>query len=112
MTEAMRQSARNLGAVVGIGIAASVALGVALGLAQDESVLRWIAYMLYLSGAVVLGFAFITGAPPSPRKLAKERVLKKEQPDPGEKPFASELVVLAFAGIALFCAGVLLELSL
>jgi len=114
MSDAVRHSARSLGAVVGIGLASSVALGLALGVAQGESVLRWIAYMLYLAGSVVLGFAFLTGAPASPRKLAKERVLKKDQQprDPAEKPFASELVVLATAGVALFCAGFGLEFLL
>jgi hypothetical protein len=120
----MRESARNLGAVVGIGLAASIALGVALGYAQDESVLRWIAYALYIAGACVIGFAFLSSTPPSPRKLAKQRTLDRAQarvegrnpdagdPSPGaDAPFVSELVVLVVAGTALFCAGVLLELA-
>ena len=114
MTEAMRSTARQLGIVVGAGIAASLVFGVTLGFAQDESILRWIAYMLYVAGAVVIGFAFFTGAPASPRKLARQRLTKKddEPEDKSLKPFASELVVLVLGGIVLFCAGVVLELAL
>jgi hypothetical protein len=70
----------------------------------------------------VLGFGFLAGQPPSPRKLARQRTIARAEaraqgrdPDaeaetPGtEKPFVSEVVVLAAAGIALFAAGVALE---
>jgi hypothetical protein len=71
----------------------------------------------------VIGFAFFTGAPSSPRKLArqeKEKVLKDEmdrqrgvKPPRGEAiaveadatPFMSELVLLVCAGAVLFGAG-------
>ena len=128
MTDAMRASARHLGIVVAGGIVGAIALGIALGLAQGESVIRWIAYMLYVAGAVVVGFAFFTGAPPSPRKIArqeKEKLLKEEMdrqrgvkpPRAGAvavevdaTPFMSELVVLVCAGAVLFGAGLLVEL--
>ncbi len=130
MTDAMRASARQLGIVVGAGVVGAIVLGIVLGLAQGESVLRWIAYMLYVAGAVVVGFAFFTGAPASPRKIArqeKEKVLKEAMDEQrGVKPpraqavaveadtapFASELVVLVCAGGVLFGAGILLELAL
>jgi hypothetical protein len=112
VTEALRSTARQLGVVVAAGVAGALALGIGLGLAQDESVLRWIAYMLYVAGAVVVGFAFFTSTPPSPRKLARERLTKTEPKEPTPKPFVSELVVLVLAGIVLFCAGVVLELAL
>lgn len=95
------------------GVAGAVAFGVALGIAQGESVVRWIAYMLYVAGAIAVGFAFLTGAPESPRKLARQRLLKKdEEPTPEAKPFASELLVLVTGGAALFCLGALVELAL
>ena len=112
MSDAMRSTARQLGIVLAAGIAAALALGIGLGLAQDESILRWIAYMLYVAGAIVVGFAFFTSAPPSPRKLARQRLTKTEPEEPTPKPFASELVVLVLGGIVLFGAGVLLELAL
>jgi uncharacterized membrane protein YedE/YeeE len=128
VTEAMRASARQLGIVVAAGVTGAVALGLTLAIAQNESILRWIAYMLYVAGAAVVGFAFFTGAPASPRKLArqeKERVLQKamdeqrgvkQNPVPAvaeeATPFASELVLLVFAGALLFGLGILLEVSL
>jgi hypothetical protein len=111
VTDSLRETARQLAIVVAAGVAASLALGVTLGIAQDESVVRWIAYMLYVAGAIVIGFAFFTGTPPSPRKLARQRVTKAAQEE-APKPFASELVVLVVGGIVLFVAGVLLELAL
>ena len=123
MSDALRQSARNLGAVLAIGVGASCVLGAALALAQDESVPRWIAYMLYIAGAIVVGFAFLVNTPPSPRKLAKQRTIDRAQArvegrdpdavadDVPEKPFVSELVVLVAAGVALFAAGMLLEMA-
>jgi hypothetical protein len=130
VTDATRASARQLGVVFAAGVAGAIALGIALGLAQGESVLRWIAYMLYVAGAIVIGFAFFTGAPASPRKVArqeKEKLLKEAMdkqrgvPPPRAQavaveadatPFASELLVLVCAGALLFVAGVLLELAL
>jgi hypothetical protein len=111
VTDALRSTARQLGIVVAAGVAASLAFGIGLGIAQDESVVRWIAYMLYVAGAVVVGFAFFTGAPPSPRKLARQRLTKDASQEEPPKPFASELVVLVVGGIVLFAAGVLLELA-
>jgi hypothetical protein len=117
-------SLRNLGAVLAAGLAGAIALGAALAVAQDASVLRWIAYMLYVAGALVLGFGFLTGTPPSPRKLAKQRTIDRAQArfegrDPDtvpelvqEKPFLSELAVLAVAGTLLFAVGILIELAL
>jgi hypothetical protein len=128
VTDAVRASARQLGIVVGVGVAGAIVLGIALGLAQGESVITWIAYMLYVAGALVVGFAFFTGAPASPRKLArqeKEKVLKEAMDEQrGVKPprtqavaveadttpFMSELVVLVCAGGVLFGAGLLVEL--
>jgi hypothetical protein len=128
VTDAMRASARTLGFIVAGGVAGAIAVGIALGLAQGESVVTWIAYMLYVAGALVIGFAFFTGAPPSPRKLArqeKEKVLKEEMdrqrgvkpPHAGAvaieadaTPFMSELLLLVCAGAVLFGAGLLVEL--
>jgi hypothetical protein len=128
VTDAMRASARTLGFIVAGGVAGAIAVGIGLGLAQGESVITWIAYMLYVAGALVIGFAFFTGAPSSPRKIArqeKEKVLKEEmdrqrgvKPPRGEAiaveadatPFMSELVLLVCAGAVLFGAGLLVEL--
>jgi len=120
VSDALRQSARSLGAVVGIGLGASVVLGIALAVAQHDSVTTWIAYMLYFAGAGVIGFAFLAGTPPSPRKLAKQQTLDRAQArsegrDPDEiqtaveKPLAGELAVLVSAGAALFALGIALE---
>jgi hypothetical protein len=128
VTDAMRASARTLGFIVAGGVAGAIAVGIALGLAQGESAITWIAYMLYVAGALVIGFAFFTGAPPSPRKLArqeKEKVLKEEMDrqrgvkpphadavamEVDTTPFMSELLLLVCAGAVLFGAGLLVEL--
>jgi hypothetical protein len=128
VTDAMRASARTLALIVGGGLAGAVAVGIGLGLAQGESVITWIAYMLYVAGALVVGFAFFTGAPASPRKIArqeKEKVLKEEMDrqrgvkppraqavavEADAAPFMSELVLLVCAGGVLFGAGLVVEL--
>ena len=121
MSAAARHSLRTLGFVLGVGIFAAIVLGVAFAIAQDESVLRWIAYMLYIAGAAVIGFGFLAGQPASPRKLARQRTIARaearakgldpdEQPEaPAERTFGSEVALLAVAGAALFAAGILLE---
>ena len=122
MNDGVRHTVRSFGAVIAIGVFAAIVLGLALAFAQDESVVRWIAYMLYVAGAAVLGFGFLSGAPPSPRRLARQRTIARaearaEGRDPDaepdvaavEKPFVSEVAVLAVAGLALFGAGILLE---
>ena len=115
----MNDSGRLLGIALGIGVAAALVLGVLLGLAQEESVLRWIAYMLSVAGAITIAFACFSGAPTSARKhLAR---MRKEAADPEEptavavvesKPYASALVVLLVAGLLLIAAGTGLELLL
>ena len=78
----MNDSARLLGIALGVGVAAALVLGVALGLAQEESVLRWIAYMLSVAGAITIAFACFSGAPTSARKhLAR---MRKEAAEPEE----------------------------
>ena len=128
MTDAMRASARTLAYIVAGGVAGAIVVGIGLGLAQGESVITWIAYMLYVAGALVIGFAFFTGAPSSPRKIArqeKEKVLKEEMDrqrgvtprgeaiavEVDATPFMSELVLLVCAGAVLFGAGLLVELA-
>ena len=123
MSDALRQSARNLGAVLAIGVGASCVLGAALALAPAESVPRWIAYKLYRPGAILVRGAFVGNTPPSPRHLANHRTIDRAQArvegrdpdavadDVPEKPFVSELVVLVVAGVALFAAGMLLEMA-
>ncbi len=112
----MRDSARALGIVLASGVAAALVLGVGLGLAQDESVLQWIAYMLSIAGAVTIGFACFSSAPTSARKHVARRIGKSPD-EPGEavavaesKPFVSEIVVLFAAGLLLVAAGTALEL--
>jgi hypothetical protein len=99
----MRESARALGVVLAVGVAAGVALGVVLGLAQEESVSRWIAYMLSIAGAVTIGFACFASAPTSARKHVARRMAEA-------KPYVSEVVVLFAAGLLLVAAGTALEL--
>ena len=113
----MNDSARLLGLALGVGVGAALVLGVALGLAQEESVLRWIAYMLSVAGAITIAFACFSGAPTSSRKhLAR---MRKQAAEPEEavavvesKPYASALVVLLVAGLLLIAAGTGLELLL
>ena len=112
----MRDSARALGIVLASGVAAALVLGVVLGLAQEESVLQWIAYMLSIAGAVTIGFACFSSAPTSARKHVARRIGKSPD-EPGEavavaesKPFVSEIVVLFAAGLLLVAAGTALEL--
>ncbi len=111
----MRDSARALGIVVAIGVAAALALGIALGLAQDESVLQWVGYMLSIAGAVTIGFACFSGAPTSARKHVARRIgpsgnEAKAAAVVESKPFVSELVILFAAGLLLVAAGTALEL--
>ena len=113
----MNDSGRLLGIALGIGVGAALVLGVALGLAQEESVLRWIAYMLSVAGAITIAFACFSGAPTSSRKhLARMRKEAAEPEEPGavavveSKPYASALVVLLVAGLLLIAAGTGLEL--
>lgn len=111
----MRDSARALGIVLGLGVAAALVLGVLLGLAQEESVSRWIAYMLSIAGAVTIGFACFSSAPTSARKHVARRI----RPNQNEaetvavadaKPYVSEVVILFAAGILLVAVGTGLEL--
>ena len=113
MSAAVRESARQLAIVLAAGVAGSLALGLGLGLAQEESVLRWIAYMLYIAGALVIGIAALTGGA-SPRRAAQKRLLERTEPDdePTGKTVVSERLVFVVAGALLFGAGTVLELSL
>ena len=111
----MRDSARALGIVVAIGTAAALVLGIGLGLAQDESVLQWIGYMLSIAGAVTIGFACFSAAPTSARKHVARRIAPStNEPEAtavaDSKPFVSELVVLFTAGLLLVALGTGLEL--
>jgi hypothetical protein len=111
----MRDSARALGIVMAAGIAAALVLGVVLALAQEESVVQWIAYMLSIAGAVTIGFACFASAPTSARKHVARRIGKSpDEPDveavADSKPFVSEIVVLFTAGLLLVAAGTALEL--
>jgi hypothetical protein len=116
VSEAVRDSARQLAIVLAAGVAGSLALGLALGLLQEESVLRWIAYMLYIAGALAIGFAALSGTT-SPGKQARKRLIDREEPDDQTadpvvgKTLISERLVLAVGGAILFAAGTLLELS-
>ena len=111
----MRDSARALGIVVAAGIAAALVFGVVLALAQEESAVQWIAYMLSIAGAVTIGFACFSSAPTSARKHVARRIGKSAD-EPGaeavveSKPFVSEIVVLFAAGLLLVAAGTALEL--
>ena len=111
----MRDSARLLGITMAVGAAAALVLGVGLGLAQDESVVQWIGYMLSIAGAVTIGFACFSGAPTSARKHVARRI-RPSADEPGaaavveSKPFVSELIVLFAAGLLLVSAGTALEL--
>jgi hypothetical protein len=114
----VNDSVRLLGLALGVGVAAALALGVLLGLAQEESVLRWVAYMLSVAGAITIAFACFSGAPTSARKHVARRM--RQVPDEPEaavavvesKPYASALVVLLAAGLLLIAAGTGLELLL
>jgi hypothetical protein len=112
VSAAVRESARQLAIVLAAGLAGSLALGLGLGLAQEESVLRWIAYMLYIAGALMIGFAALTGAI-SPREAAQKRLIEGVEPEePTAKAVIGERLVLGVAGAILFAAGTLLEISL
>jgi hypothetical protein len=116
VSEAVRDSARQLAIVLAAGVAGSLALGLALGLLQEESVLRWIAYMLYIAGALAIGLAALSGTT-SPGKKARKRLIDRDETDdePADpvaaKTLISERLVLAVGGAILFAAGTLLELS-
>jgi hypothetical protein len=117
MSEAVRASARLLGLALCVGAAGALVLGVGFGLAQEEGVLRWIAYMLSILGALTLAFACFAGAPASARQHLARRLQKNddepEVPDAATgKPFVSEIVVLVTAGLLLIAAGTGLELLL
>jgi hypothetical protein len=111
----MSEAARLLGIVVAVGATVALVLGFGLGLAQEESVLQWIGYMLSIAGAVTIGFACFSGAPTSARKHVARRIGRSED-EPGaagvteSKPFVSELIVLFAAGLLLVAAGTALEL--
>jgi len=114
----LNDSARLLGIALGVGVGAALVLGVALGLAQEESVLRWIAYMLSVAGAITIAFACFSGAPTStPKHLARMRK-QADEPEGAavavveSKPYASARVVLLVAGLLLIAAGTGLELLL
>ena len=111
----MTTTLRYLGLVIAAGVAGSLALGLVFGLAQEESVLRWIAYMLYILGALAIGFAALAGSA-APRRAARKRLIDREE-DTGhaqehDRPFVSDRLVLAVGGAILFGAGTLLEISL
>jgi glucan phosphoethanolaminetransferase (alkaline phosphatase superfamily) len=112
----LNDSLRLLGLTIGIGVAAALVLGVALGLAQEENVLRWIAYMLSVAGAITIAFACFSGAPTSARKHFARMRKQADEPEAAavveSKPYASALVVLLVAGLLLIAAGTGLELLL
>jgi glucan phosphoethanolaminetransferase (alkaline phosphatase superfamily) len=112
----LNDSARLLGIALGVGVAAALAAGALLGLAQEESVLRWIAYMLSVAGAITIAFACFSGAPTSARKHLARMRKQADEPEAAavveSKPFASALVVLLVAGLLLIAAGTGLELLL
>jgi glucan phosphoethanolaminetransferase (alkaline phosphatase superfamily) len=112
----LNDSARLLGIALGVGVAAALAAGVLLGVAQEESVLRWIAYMLSVAGAITIAFACFSGAPTSARKHLARMRKQRNEPEAvaviESKPFASALVVLLVAGLLLIAAGTGLELLL
>ena len=58
----VNDSVRLLRLALGLGVGAALVLGVVLGLAQEESVLRWIAYMLSVAGAITIAFANVSFA--------------------------------------------------
>jgi hypothetical protein len=117
MSEAMRASGRLLGLALAVGAAGALVLGVGFGLAQEESVLRWIAYMFSILGALMLAFACFSGAPTSARQHLARR-LQKTEVEPEEpavakgKTLLSEIVVYVTAGLLLIAAGTGLELLL
>ena len=110
----MNDSVRLLRLALGLGVGAALVLGVVLGLAQEESVLRWIAYMLSVAGAITIAFACFSGAPTSSRKHLARMRKQDAEPDVAPiveaKPYASALVVLLVAGLLLIAAGTGLEL--
>lgn len=111
----MSHSARLLGMTVGAGAAAALVLGVGLGLAQEESVSRWIGYMLSIVGAVIIGFACFSGAPTSARKHVARRMRPSEDAADAAvvaepKAYVSEVVVLFASGLLLVAVGTGLEL--
>ena len=110
----MNDSVRLLRLALGLGVGAALVLGVVLGLAQEESVLRWIAYMLSVAGAITIAFACFSGAPTSSRKHLARMRKQAAEPDVApvveSKPYASALVVLLVAGLLLIAAGTGLEL--
>jgi hypothetical protein len=113
----LNDSLRLLRLALGVGVAAALVLGVALGLAQEESVVRWIAYMLSVAGAITIAFACFSGAPTSTRKHLARMRKEAEEPEAAvavveSKPYASALVVLLVAGLLLIAAGTGLELLL
>ena len=106
--DAFAASARTVALIVGVAAAACAVLGAVLGLAQGESVLRWIAYGLYIAGAGIIAYAFLAGAPTSGSKAARRRLMGKEL-EPREKPLRWELPLLVAGGLALVGVGTLLE---
>lgn len=113
MSRAVRASTRLLGLPLIEGAAGALVLGVGFGLAQEESVLQWIAYMLSIVGAITIAFACFSGAPTSARKHLVRRIRKtNDVPEVSavtvEAPFVS--VVLVTAGLLLIAAGTGLEL--
>ena len=112
----LNDSLRLLGLALGVGVAVALVLGVALGLAQEENVVRWIAYMLSVAGAITIAFACFSGAPTSSRKHLARMRKQADEPEVAavaeSKPYTSALVVLLFAGLLLIAAGTVLELLL
>jgi uncharacterized membrane protein HdeD (DUF308 family) len=110
----VNDSIRLLRLALGLGVGAALVVGVVLGLAQEESVVRWIAYMLSVAGAITIAFACFSGAPTSSRKHLARMRKQAAEPDVApvveSKPFASALVVLLVAGLLLIAAGTALEL--
>ena len=112
----MNDSLRLLGLALGVGVAVALVLGIALGLAQEENVVRWIAYMLSVAGAITIAFACFSGAPTSSRKHLARMRKQADEPEVAavaeSKPYTSALVVLLVAGLLLIAAGTVLELLL
>ena len=100
---------RGFAPILSLAALGSVALGLGIGLWQGDGLARGAAYGLYIGGALMVAYAFIAGAPPSGRKLAKQTLLK-QQDDPRARAVRGEVPLLILGGVLLLAAGTLVEL--